>query len=335
MRERMTTEDVDTITPQTIINIRPVVAALKEFFGSSQLSQFLDQTNSLASLRTGAGCPRSARAVSRASARRSRCATSIRPTTAACARSRPRRAPNIGLIGSLSTMATVSEFGFIQTPYRVVKAGKVTDEIIYLDAAEEEKLTIAQANEAVDERTGKFVNPTVLCRSPGGQPVEVDPKHVQYMDVNPAQIVSVAAALIPFLEHNDANRALMGSNMQRQAVPLAVTEPPLIGTGLEYRAATDTGDVTIAGNAGTVVDVDAEAIVVETRTGATPTSSKFMRSNQTPAHPRSRRCAWATRSRRATSSRTAARPPRASSRSARTCSSPSCRSRATTSRTRS
>jgi DNA-directed RNA polymerase subunit beta len=189
--------------------------------------------------------------------------------------------PNIGLIGSLSSMATVSEFGFVQTPYRVVKAGKVTDEIVYLDAAEEEKLTIAQANEALDEKTGRFVNPTVLCRGPGGQPVEVEPKRVEYMDVNPAQIVSVATALIPFLEHNDANRALMGSNMQRQAVPLMITEPPLIGTGLEYRAAIDTGDVTIAASAGTIVDVDAEAIVVETKDGKDEYElEKFMRSNQ-------------------------------------------------------
>src|SRR5687767_6825155 len=178
-------------------------------------------------------------------------------------------------------MATVSEFGFVQTPYRVVKSGKVTDEIVYLDAAEEEKLTIAQANEEVDERTGKFANSTVLCRGPGGDPIEADPKHVQYMDVNPAQIVSVGTALIPFLEHNDANRALMGANMQRQAVPLMITEPPLIGTGLEYRAAVDTGDVVLAEGAGTVVDVDADRIVVETSDGKDDYELvKFMRSNQ-------------------------------------------------------
>src|SRR4029453_10348648 len=152
-------------------------------------------------------------------------------------------------------------------PYRVVEGGKVSDKIVYLDASEEEKFVIAQANEAVDEKTGKFVNATVLCRGPGGEPVQADPKTVAYMDVNPAQIVSVATALIPFLEHNDANRALMGANMQRQAVPLMITEPPLIGTGLEYRAAIDTGDVTIAANAGTIVDVEAEAIVVETKDG--------------------------------------------------------------------
>ena len=281
VRERMTTEDVDTITPQTIINIRPVVAALKEFFGSSQLSQFLDQTNSLASLTHR----RRLSALGAGGLTRERAPIEVRdvhPTHYGrmCPIETPE-GPNIGLIGSLSSMATVSEFGFVQTPYRVVKNGKVTDEIVYLDAAEEEKLTIAQANEAVDERTGRFVNATVLCRGPGGQPLEADPKRVQYMDVNPAQIVSVATALIPFLEHNDANRALMGSNMQRQAVPLMITEPPLIGTGLEYRAATDTGDVTIARNAGTIVDVDAEAIVVETKEGHDEYElEKFMRSNQ-------------------------------------------------------
>jgi DNA-directed RNA polymerase subunit beta len=277
----MTTEDVDTITPQTIINIRPVVAALKEFFGSSQLSQFMDQTNSLAGLTHR----RRLSALGAGGLTRERAPIEVRdvhPTHYGrmCPIETPE-GPNIGLIGSLSSMATVSEFGFVQTPYRVVKGGKVSDEIVYLDAAEEEKLTIAQANEAVDERTGKFVNPTVLCRGPGGQPVEADPKQVQYMDVNPAQIVSVATALIPFLEHNDANRALMGSNMQRQAVPLMITEPPLIGTGLEYRAAIDTGDVVVAGAAGTVADVDADRIVVETREGREEHElEKFMRSNQ-------------------------------------------------------
>ena len=281
VRERMTTEDVDTITPQTIINIRPVVAALKEFFGSSQLSQFMDQTNSLAGLTHR----RRLSALGAGGLTRERAPIEVRdvhPTHYGrmCPIETPE-GPNIGLIGSLSSMATVSEFGFVQTPYRVVKGGKVSDEIVYLDAAEEEKLTIAQANEPVDERTGKFVNATVLCRGPGGQPVEADPKRVEYMDVNPAQIVSVATALIPFLEHNDANRALMGSNMQRQAVPLMITEPPLIGTGLEYRAAIDTGDVTIAGTAGTVVDVDAELIVVETKDGRDEYElEKFMRSNQ-------------------------------------------------------
>jgi DNA-directed RNA polymerase subunit beta len=281
VRERMTTEDVDTITPQTIINIRPVVAALKEFFGSSQLSQFMDQTNSLAGLTHR----RRLSALGAGGLTRERAPIEVRdvhPTHYGrmCPIETPE-GPNIGLIGSLSSMATVSEFGFVQTPYRIVKNGKVTDDIVYLDASEEEKLTIAQANEPVDERTGKFVHDAVLCRGPGGEPVTAHPKEIQYMDVNPAQIVSVATALIPFLEHNDANRALMGANMQRQAVPLLLTEPPLVGTGLEFRAAVDTGDVILAHRAGTVVDVDAEKIVVEARDGIDEYELvKFMRSNQ-------------------------------------------------------
>ena len=188
--------------------------------------------------------------------------------------------PNIGLIGSLASFATVSEFGFIQTPYRRVVGGKVTDEIVYLDAAEEAQYTIAQASEPVDER-GKFLHDLVLCRSREGEAVTAKPKDIEFMDVSPAQIVSVATALIPFLEHNDANRALMGANMQRQAVPLMITEPPLIGTGLEYRAAVDTGDVVLAEKAGTVVDVDADKILVESREGKDEYPlTKFMRSNQ-------------------------------------------------------
>ena len=154
--------------------------------------------------------------------------------------------PNIGLIGSLASMATVSEFGFIQTPYRIVKGGKVSDEIVYLDASEEAQFTIAQASERVDEKTGKFLQEQVLCRSRAGEAVMVSPKDVQYMDVSASQIVSVATALIPFLEHNDANRALMGANMQRQAVPLMIPQAPLVGTGVEYRAAIDTGDVVMS-----------------------------------------------------------------------------------------
>ena len=154
--------------------------------------------------------------------------------------------PNIGLIGSLASMATVSEFGFIQTPYRIVKGGKVTDEIVYLDASEEAQFTIAQASEPIDDKTGKFLHEQVLCRSREGEAVMVAPKDVQYMDVSASQIVSVATALIPFLEHNDANRALMGANMQRQAVPLMIPQAPLVGTGVEYRAAIDTGDVVIS-----------------------------------------------------------------------------------------
>jgi DNA-directed RNA polymerase subunit beta len=281
VRERMTTEDVDTITPQTIINIRPVVAALKEFFGSSQLSQFMDQTNSLAGLTHR----RRLSALGAGGLTRERAPIEVRdvhPTHYGrmCPIETPE-GPNIGLIGSLASFATVSEFGFIQTPYRKVAGGKVTDEIKYLDAAEEAQYTIAQASEPVDEKTGRFLHDQVLCRSKEGEAVMAAPKDIEYMDVAPAQIVSVGTALIPFLEHNDANRALMGANMQRQAVPLMITEPPLVGTGLEYRAAVDTGDVVIAQNAGTVVDVDAEKIVVETKDGKDAYDlTKFMRSNQ-------------------------------------------------------
>ncbi len=281
VRERMTTEDVDTITPQTIINIRPVVAALKEFFGSSQLSQFMDQTNSLAGLTHR----RRLSALGAGGLTRERAPIEVRdvhPTHYGrmCPIETPE-GPNIGLIGSLASMATVSEFGFIQTPYRVVKNSKVTDEIIYLDAAEEAQYTIAQASEPVDPKTGKFLNDSVLCRSSLGEAVTAAPKDVEFMDVAPAQIVSVATALIPFLEHNDANRALMGANMQRQAVPLMIPQAPLVGTGLEYRAAIDTGDVVLSKTDGTVIDVDAEKIVIEGKGSREEYRlTKFMRSNQ-------------------------------------------------------
>ena len=281
VRERMTTEDVDTITPQTIINIRPVVAALKEFFGSSQLSQFMDQTNTL----SGLTHRRRLSALGAGGLTRERAPIEVRdvhPTHYGrmCPIETPE-GPNIGLIGSLASFATVSEFGFIQTPYRVVKGAKVTDEIIYLDAAEERQFTIAQASEPVDPKTGRFLNEQVLCRSREGEAVAVLPKDVEYMDVSPAQIVSVATALIPFLEHNDANRALMGANMQKQAVPLMIPQAPIVGTGLEFRAAVDTGDVVLAHNDGAVVDVDAERIVVEGRgTRDEYPLTKFMRSNQ-------------------------------------------------------
>jgi DNA-directed RNA polymerase subunit beta len=281
VRERMTTEDVDTITPQTIINIRPVVAALKEFFGSSQLSQFMDQTNSL----SGLTHRRRLSALGAGGLTRERAPIEVRdvhPTHYGrmCPIETPE-GPNIGLIGSLASMATVSEFGFIQTPYRVVKGGKVTDEIIYLDAAEEAQYTIAQASELVDPKTGKFLNDSVLCRSSLGEAVTSAPKDVEFMDVAPAQIVSVATALIPFLEHNDANRALMGANMQKQAVPLMIPQAPLVGTGIEYRAAIDTGDVVLSRSDGTVIDVDAEKIVIEGRGSREEYNlTKFMRSNQ-------------------------------------------------------
>ena len=281
VRERMTTEDVDTITPQTIINIRPVVAALKEFFGSSQLSQFMDQTNSLAGLTHR----RRLSALGAGGLTRERAPIEVRDVHEThygrmCPIETPE-GPNIGLIGSLASFATVSEFGFIQTPYRVVKGGKVSDDIIYLDAAEERQFTIAQASEPVDPKTGKFLHEQVLCRSKDGEAVMAAPKDIEYMDVSPAQIVSVGTALIPFLEHNDANRALMGANMQRQAVPLMIPQAPIVGTGLEFRAAVDTGDVVLSRSDGAVVDVDAERIVVEGRgTRDEYPLTKFMRSNQ-------------------------------------------------------
>jgi DNA-directed RNA polymerase subunit beta len=281
VRERLTTEDADTITPQTIVNIRPVVAALKEFFGSSQLSQFMDQTNSLAGLRHR----RRLSALGAGGLTRERAPIEVRdvhPTHYGrmCPIETPE-GPNIGLIGSLSSFATVSEFGFVETPYRVVKDGQVTDEIVRLDATEEEHKIIAQANTPVDEKTGRLKGPDVLCRTQAGQYVTVKPKDVELMDVSPDQIWSVTTAMIPFLEHDDANRALMGSNMQAQAVPLLKTEAPLIGTGMERRAALDTGDVIMAETAGTVAGVDAEQLVVETKDGKdTYELQKFMRSNQ-------------------------------------------------------
>src|SRR5689334_20384949 len=280
VRERMTTEDVDTITPQTIINIRPVVAALKEFFGSSQLSQFMDQTNSLAGLTHR----RRLSALGAGGLTRERAPIEVRdvhPTHYGrmCPIETPE-GPNIGLIGYLASYATVSEFGFIQTPYRKVSNGKVSDEIVYLDAVEESRYVIAQASAQLD-KNGKFATDTVLCRSSEGEAVMSAAKDVDLMDVSPAQIVSVSTALIPFLEHNDANRALMGANMQRQAVPLLVRQAPLVGTGLEYRAAVDSGDVVVTERPGTVVDVDAERVVVETKDGKDDyTLTKFMRSNQ-------------------------------------------------------
>ena len=280
VRERMTTEDVDTITPQTIINIRPVVAALKEFFGSSQLSQFMDQTNSLAGLTHR----RRLSALGAGGLTRERAPIEVRdvhPTHYGrmCPIETPE-GPNIGLIGYLASYATVSEFGFIQTPYRKVTSGKVSDQIVYLDAVEESRYVIAQASAQLD-KNGRFATDTVLCRSSEGEAVMAAAKDVDLMDVSPAQIVSVSTALIPFLEHNDANRALMGANMQRQAVPLLVRQSPLVGTGLEYRAAVDSGDVVVTSRPGTVVDVDAERVVVETKDGKDDyTLTKFMRSNQ-------------------------------------------------------
>jgi DNA-directed RNA polymerase subunit beta len=282
VRERLTTEDADTITPQTIINIRPVVAALKEFFGSSQLSQFMDQTNSLAGLTHR----RRLSALGAGGLTRERAPIEVRdvhPTHYGrmCPIETPE-GPNIGLIGSLSSFAEVSEYGFVTTPYRVVEDGVVTEEVRRLDATQEEELLIAQANTPVDEKTGKLKGTEILCRTQAGQYVTVGPKDVDLVDVSPEQIWSVATAMIPFLEHDDANRALMGSNMQRQAVPLLKADAPLIGTGMERRAALDTGDVLLAKNAGTVDYIDANQIVVQTKDGNKDEYElqKYMRSNQ-------------------------------------------------------
>src|SRR5205814_9847547 len=260
VRERMTTEHVDTITPQTIINIRPVVAALKEFFGSSQLSQFMDQTNSL----SGLTHRRRLSALGAGGLTRERAPIEVRdvhPTRYGrlCPIETPE-GPNIGLIGSLSSYAEVSEHGFVTTPYRVVTNGKVTDDIVHLDATQEEEQIIAQANTPLDDK-GRLTGDEIVCRTQAGQYVTVSAEEVDLIDVSPEQIWSVATAMIPFLEHDDANRALMGSNMQRQAVPLLVTDAPLIGTGMERRAEIDSGDGVLADDPGTVSYVDAAQIV--------------------------------------------------------------------------
>jgi DNA-directed RNA polymerase subunit beta len=282
VRERLTTEDADTITPQTIVNIRPVVAALKEFFGSSQLSQFMDQTNSLAGLTHR----RRLSALGAGGLTRERAPIEVRdvhPTHYGrmCPIETPE-GPNIGLIGSLSSYAEISEHGFVTTPYRVVRDGKVTGEIVHLDATQEEEQIIAQANTPVAE-DGAITAEEVICRTQAGQYVTAVPTEVDLIDVSPEQIWSVATAMIPFLEHDDANRALMGSNMQRQAVPLLVTDAPVVGTGMERRAAIDTGDVVLARAAGTVSYVDAERLVIDKADGSGQDEyelQKFMRSNQ-------------------------------------------------------
>jgi DNA-directed RNA polymerase subunit beta len=281
VRERLTTEDADTITPQTIVNIRPVVAALKEFFGSSQLSQFMDQTNSLAGLRHR----RRLSALGAGGLTRERAPIEVRdvhPTHYGrmCPIETPE-GPNIGLIGSLSSYAEISEHGFVTTPYRIVKNGRVTDDIVRIDATQEEERKIAQANTPVDDK-GNLVGDEILCRTQAGQYVTVPANEVDLIDVSPEQIWSVTTAMIPFLEHDDANRALMGSNMQAQAVPLLVTDAPVVGTGMERRAAIDTGDIVLAESDGTITYVDAEQIVIDRKDGGQDEYElqKFMRSNQ-------------------------------------------------------
>ena len=280
VRERMTIQDTEIITPQALINIRPVVAAIKEFFGSSQLSQFMDQTNPLAELTH----KRRLSALGPGGLSRERAGMEVRDVHHShygrmCPIETPE-GPNIGLIGSLCTYARINEYGFIETPYRKVENGVVQDEIVYLTADEEDNYIIAQANEPFDEN-GRFVRPRVTARYKD-EILTVPAEQVDFMDVSPKQVVSIATALIPFLENDDASRALMGSNMQRQAVPLLRTQAPLVGTGMEYKAAVDSGVVVLAREAGHVTYVSADEIVIKTDKGNEDRYRliKFSRSNQ-------------------------------------------------------
>ena len=298
VRERMSMQEPDEITPQSLVNIRPIVASIKEFFGSSQLSQFMDQTNPAA----GITHKRRLSALGPGGLSRERAGFEVRDVHTShygrmCPIETPE-GPNIGLIGSLATYARVNPYGFIETPYRRIVDGKVTDEIDYLTADEEENYTIAQANEEFDLETrvfgrkdenGVFVpSARVLCRTKDpntgvfGEPDEVAPENVQYMDVSPRQMTSVATSLIPFLEHDDANRALMGSNMQRQAVPLLRPSAPLVGTGIEHRIAVDSGEILVAQNPGVVDYVDGQTIIILNDDGDYDEYliPKFQRSNQ-------------------------------------------------------
>jgi DNA-directed RNA polymerase subunit beta len=279
VRERMTVQDIETVTPQALINIRPVVAAIKEFFGSSQLSQFMDQTNSLAELTH----KRRLSALGPGGLSRERAGFEVRDVHHShygriCPIETPE-GPNIGLIGSLATYARVNKFGFIETPYRVVREGHVTDEIVYLTADREDEYIIAQANTPVDQR-GRITTDSVVCRYAEEYIQEPAPR-VQLMDVSPKQIVSVATALIPFLEHDDANRALMGANMQRQAVPLLRPQAPIVGTGMEYRSAKDSGSLIVSEVAGEVTGVDSKSVTIRTTEGDEKVFDllKFTRSN--------------------------------------------------------
>lgn len=280
VRERMTTQDVEAITPQTLINIRPVVAAIKEFFGTIQLSQFMDQNNPLSGLTR----KRRLSALGPGGLSRERAGLEVRDVHPShygrmCPIETPE-GPNIGLIGSLSVYARVNPFGFIETPYRKVVDGVVSDEIVYLTADEEDRHVVAQANSPIDA-DGRFVEPRVLVRRKAGEVEYVPSSEVDYMDVSPRQMVSVATAMIPFLEHDDANRALMGANMQRQAVPLVRSEAPLVGTGMELRAAIDAGDVVVAEESGVIEEVSADYITVmhDNGTRRTYRMRKFARSN--------------------------------------------------------
>jgi DNA-directed RNA polymerase subunit beta len=281
VRERMTTQDIEAITPQTLINVRPVVAAIKEFFGTSQLSQFMDQNNPL----SGLTHKRRLSALGPGGLSRERAGVEVRDVHPShygrmCPIETPE-GPNIGLIGSLASFARINAFGFIETPYRRVTKGKVSKSIDYLTASDEDEFVVAQAGTPLNA-DGTFSEDRILVRKKGGEVELVSPESVDYVDVSPRQMVSVATSLIPFLEHDDANRALMGANMQRQAVPLLRSESPLVGTGMESFAAVDAGDVLIAEAPGVVTEVSADHAVVKQDKGGTKTYylRKFDRSNQ-------------------------------------------------------
>jgi DNA-directed RNA polymerase subunit beta len=286
IKERMSSVDIDTVMPQDLINAKPAAAAVREFFGSSQLSQFMDQTNPLSEITH----KRRLSALGPGGLTRERAGFEVRdvhPTHYGriCPIETPE-GPNIGLINSLATYARVNKYGFVETPYRRVKDGRVTDEVNYLSAMEEGRYTVAQANQPIDAK-GRFTEDLITCRH-SGDVVFVSPDKVDYMDVSPKQLVSVAAALIPFLENDDANRALMGSNMQRQAVPLVRAEAPFVGTGMEGTVARDSGAAIGARRTGVIDQVDATRIVVRATEDLDPTKSgvdiyrlmKFQRSNQ-------------------------------------------------------
>ena len=282
IKERMTVQDMESITPQALVNIRPVSAAIKEFFGSSQLSQFMDQTNPLSELTH----KRKLSALGPGGLSRERAGFEVRDVHHShygrmCPIETPE-GPNIGLINSLGTYAKVNEYGFIESPYRKYdkETGRVTNEIHYLTADEEDLFVRAQANEPLTE-DGEFINNRIACRTVNGALELLSPDKVDYMDISPKQVVSVATAMIPFLENDDANRALMGSNMQRQAVPLVRREAPIIGTGIEYRAAKDSGAVVVAKNGGVVDRVSADEIIIKKEDGTKDKYKllKFKRSN--------------------------------------------------------
>jgi DNA-directed RNA polymerase subunit beta len=281
VKERMTTQDVEAITPQTLINIRPVTASIKEFFGTSQLSQFMDQTNPL----SGLTHKRRLSALGPGGLSRDRAGFEVRDVHPShygrmCPIETPE-GPNIGLIGALATYGRLTPFGFVETPYRKVVKGKVTDAVDYLTADQEDEHIIAQANAPLTE-DNHFAEAKVLVRRRGGEVEYINAEEVDYMDVSPRQMVSVSTAMIPFLEHDDANRALMGSNMMRQAVPLIRAESPFVGTGMEYRAAVDAGDVVTATKGGVVMEVEADQITIKNDDGGQDVYflEKFIRSNQ-------------------------------------------------------